>query len=158
MVILEPFTAQHYTLEGPLASLFSRRKPLYVPFPYHKPDTAHKTSVDVMSTTLYSPNTSVKIFCGFSLHYQALSEGMRTQKIGWKNRRTSRRTSFTVTTTFSSIIVMQAGERRFFAEPLDPIQERYLEIRGLPAQVFTYPTAVCLPQPRAHIQSTGGFG
>jgi transposase len=78
--------------------------------------------------------------------------------IGWNNRRTSRPTSFMMTTNFSSMIVMRAGERRFLAEPLDPIQEQYLEILGLPAEVFTDPTTVCLPQPRAHIQSIGGFG
>ena len=78
--------------------------------------------------------------------------------IGWNNRLTSLPTCFMMTTNFSSMIVMRAGERRFLAEPLDPLQERYLEILGLPTEVFTDPTAVCHPQPRTHIQSIGGFG
>jgi transposase len=78
--------------------------------------------------------------------------------IGWNNRTTSRPTSFMMTTNFSSVIVVRDAERRFLAEPLDPIQERYLEILGLSGAVFTDPTAVCLPQPGAHIQPRGGFG
>jgi transposase len=77
---------------------------------------------------------------------------------GWNNRQTSRPTSFMMTTKFVSVIVIRTNQGRFLAEPLDPIQQRYLEILGLSAGVFTDPAAICLPQPGAHIQSTGGFG
>src|SRR5208283_1829699 len=51
--------------------------------------------------------------------------------VGWNNRQTSRPTSFMMTTKFVSVIVIRTAERRFLAEPLDPVQERYLRILGL---------------------------
>jgi len=60
--------------------------------------------------------------------------------IGWNNRRTSRPTSFMMTTKFVSVIVIRADDRRFLAEPLDPIQQRYLQILGLSEVVFTNPS------------------
>jgi transposase len=66
--------------------------------------------------------------------------------IGWNNRKTSRPTSFMMTTKFLSVIVINTDTRRFLAEPLDPIQERYLMILGLSATVFTDPDAVCALQ------------
>lgn len=59
--------------------------------------------------------------------------------VGWNNRQTSRPTSFMMTTKFVSVIVIRTNERRFLAEPLDPVQERYLQILGLSAAVFTDP-------------------
>ena len=56
--------------------------------------------------------------------------------VGWNNRQTSRPTSFMMTTKFVSVIVIRTAERRFLAEPLDPIQERYLQILGLSAGCF----------------------
>ena len=59
--------------------------------------------------------------------------------VGWNNRQPSRPTSFMMTTKFVSAIVIRTAERRFLAEPLDPIQERYLSILGLSEAVFTDP-------------------
>lgn len=78
--------------------------------------------------------------------------------VGWNNRLTSRPTSFMMTTNFPSMIVMRAGDRRLLADPLDPVQERYLEILGLTASVFTDPAAVCLPQTKTRMPCTEGFG
>jgi len=58
---------------------------------------------------------------------------------GWNNRQTSRPTSFMMTTKFVSVIVLRTADRRFLAEPLDPIQEKYLGILGLSEAVFTNP-------------------
>jgi transposase len=63
--------------------------------------------------------------------------------IGWNNRPTSRPTSFMMTTKFPSVIVIRTQTGRFLAEPLDPIQERYLKILGLTAAVFTDPGSTC---------------
>jgi transposase len=62
---------------------------------------------------------------------------------GWNNRQTSRPTSFMMTTKFPSVIVIQGETGRFLAEPLDPIQERYLKILGLSSSVFIDPLATC---------------
>lgn len=78
--------------------------------------------------------------------------------VGWNKKQTSRPTSFMMTTKFVSVIVIRTDERRFLAEPLDPIQERYLHILGLSAAVFTNPFVSVMPdgggqtQPR---RSTG---
>jgi len=63
---------------------------------------------------------------------------------GWNNRQTSRPTSFMMTTKFPSVIVIQGETGRFLASPLNEIQERYLEILGLSATVFTDPQATCV--------------
>jgi transposase len=62
---------------------------------------------------------------------------------GWNKRQTSRPTSFMMTTKFPSVIVIRTQTNRFLAEPLDPIQERYLHILGLSEAVFTDPHALC---------------
>ena len=59
--------------------------------------------------------------------------------VGWNNRKTSRPTSFMMTTKFPAVIVIRTESDRFLAEPLDPIQERYLHILGLSDAVFTDP-------------------
>jgi hypothetical protein len=59
--------------------------------------------------------------------------------VRWNNRKTSRPTSFMMTTNFPSAIVIRMHAERFLANPLDPIQERYLHIPGLSAGVFTDP-------------------
>jgi transposase len=59
--------------------------------------------------------------------------------VGWNNKQTSRPTSFMMTTKFVSVIVIRTDERRFLAEPLDPVQARYLQILGLSEAVFTNP-------------------
>lgn len=63
--------------------------------------------------------------------------------VGWNNRKTSRPTSFMMTTKFPSVIVIRTQTERFLAEPLDPIQERYLHILGLSAAVCTDPHVTC---------------
>jgi len=78
--------------------------------------------------------------------------------IGWDKRRTSRPTSFMMTTKFVSVIVIRTDERRFLAEPLDPVQERYLQILGLSAAVFTNPSVKAMPDGGAQMQRTIGTG
>jgi len=78
--------------------------------------------------------------------------------VGWNNRQTSRPTSFMMTTKFVSVIVIRTDERRFLAEPLDPIQERYLQILGLSAAVFTNPAASVMPDGGGRMQRPRGFG
>ena len=67
--------------------------------------------------------------------------------VGWNNRKTSRPTSFMMTTKFPSVIVIRTQTNRFLAEPVDPIQERYLHILGPSEAVFTDPHA-CLKNPK----------
>jgi transposase len=66
--------------------------------------------------------------------------------VGWNNRKTSRPTSFMMTTRFPSVIVIRSAERRFLAEPLDPIQMRYLQILGLSEAVFSNPSVIVNPR------------
>jgi hypothetical protein len=77
--------------------------------------------------------------------------------LGWNNRKTSRPTSFMMTTRFPSVIVIRTAERRFLAEPLDPIQERYLQILGLSEAVFTKPSVIVNPR-GSEMQPQGGAG
>jgi transposase len=77
---------------------------------------------------------------------------------GWNKRQTSRPTSFMMTTKFVSVIVIRTDERRFLAEPLDPIQERYLQILGLSATVFTNPAAGLMLQGPVRNKQRGGSG
>jgi transposase len=72
--------------------------------------------------------------------------------VGWNNRQTSRPTSFMMTTKFVSVIVIRDAERRFLAEPLDPIQERYLQILGLSEAVFTNLTVSVRPDGTSRMQ------
>jgi len=78
--------------------------------------------------------------------------------IGWNNRQTSRPTSFMMTTKFVSVIVIRTDERRFLAEPLDPVQERYLNILGLSAAVFTDPSVKVIPDGGSRTQRPRGTG
>jgi transposase len=78
--------------------------------------------------------------------------------VGWNNRQTSRPTSFMMTTKFVSVIVIRDAERRFLAEPLDPAQERYLQILGLSAAVFTNPSVRVMPHGEGEIQVQRGTG
>ena len=78
--------------------------------------------------------------------------------VGWNNRQTSRPTSFMMTTKFVSVIVMRTAERRFLAEPLDPVQERYLHILGLSEAVFTNPSLSARPDGAASMQPPSGVG
>jgi len=66
--------------------------------------------------------------------------------VGWNNRKTSRPTSFMMTTKFPSVIIIRTQTERFLAEPLNPMQERYPLILGLSPAVFTDPNAACMMQ------------
>lgn len=78
--------------------------------------------------------------------------------VGWNNRQTSRPTSFMMTTKFVSVIVIRTDERRFLAEPLDPIQERYLQILGLSEAVFTNPSVSVRSEGEIRLQQPRGTG
>ena len=78
--------------------------------------------------------------------------------IGWNNRKTSRPTSFMTTTKFPSVIVIRTAERRFLAEPLDPIQARYLQILGLSEAVFTNPSVSVNPHVPRQMHQRRGTG
>jgi transposase len=78
--------------------------------------------------------------------------------VGWNNRQTTRPTSFMMTTKFVSVIVIRTDERRFLAEPLDPVQERYLQILGLSAAVFTNPSVKAMPDGEGKTQRPRGTG
>jgi transposase len=81
-----------------------------------------------------------------------------TKVVGWNNRQTSRPTSFMMTTKFVSVIVIRTAEQRFLAEPLDPAQERYLQILGLSAAVFTNPSSSVRPAARSRMEPQRGVG
>jgi transposase len=78
--------------------------------------------------------------------------------VGWNSRQTSRPTSFMMTTKFVSVIVIRTDERRFLAEPLEPIQEKYLQILGLSATVFTNPSVRAMPDGGGKTQRPRGAG
>ena len=82
----------------------------------------------------------------------------KAKVVGWNNRQTSRPTSFMMTTKFVSVIVIRTADRRFLAEPLDPVQERYLNILGLSAAVFTDPSVKVIPDGGGKIQLPRGTG
>jgi len=87
----------------------------------------------------------------------SLKEG-NSKVVGWNNRQTSRPTSFMMTTKFVSAIVIRTAERRFLAEPLDPVQERYLQILGLSEAVFTNPSVSVKPYDGSRVQPRRGTG
>lgn len=77
---------------------------------------------------------------------------------GWNNRETSRPTSFMMTTWFVSVIVIRTPNGRFLAEPLDPVQERYLSILGLSEAVFTNPAVRVMLRQTSSTQQRRGTG
>jgi len=77
---------------------------------------------------------------------------------GWNKRQTSRPTSFMMTTKFVSVIVLRTAGRRFLAEPLDPVQERYLNILGLSEAVFTDPAIGIMLQQTSRTRQRRGAG
>lgn len=81
-----------------------------------------------------------------------------TKVVGWNNRQTSRPTSFMMTTKFVSVIVIRTAGQRFLAEPLDPLQERYLRILGLSAAVFTNPSSSVRPSAGSRMEPQRGAG
>lgn len=83
-------------------------------------------------------------------------KGSNSKVEGWNNRQTSRPTAFMMPTKFVSVIVIRTDESRFLAEPLDPIQERYLTILGLSAAVFTSPSSRVIPDTGRRMQRPKG--
>jgi len=57
-----------------------------------------------------------------------------------------------MTTNFVSVIVLRTDERRFVAEPFDPVQQRYLQILGLSEAVFTNPSVKVIQDAGAQTQ------
>jgi transposase len=58
---------------------------------------------------------------------------------GWNKRETSRPTSLIMTTMFLGVFVITVGGRRRLAQPLTPLQLKYLEILEVSPEVFTQP-------------------
>jgi transposase len=58
---------------------------------------------------------------------------------GWKNRPTTRPTSFMMTTKFLSILVAKAGRERQLVKPLKPVQLEYLKALCVNPKVFSNP-------------------
>lgn len=58
---------------------------------------------------------------------------------GWDGKRTSRPTSFMMTTKFTNIMVVKCGNIRKLVRPLKSDQKEYLKALGLTARVFTVP-------------------
>lgn len=78
--------------------------------------------------------------------------------VGWNNRQTSRPTSYMMTTKFVPVIVIRTSERRFLAEPLDPVQERYLNLLGLSEAIFTNQSVSVRPDGSSQTQPQRGTG
>lgn len=62
-----------------------------------------------------------------------------SQVEGWNKQKTSRPTSFMMTTKFPSVIVVRTAEGRFTGKPLNPLQRHYLKILGLSEMIFVKP-------------------
>lgn len=58
---------------------------------------------------------------------------------GWEKRQTSRPTSLMLTTKFVGIFVLVSSLRRRLAQPLNPVQIRYLKILELTPEIFLNP-------------------
>jgi|GEM_PF-1465851 len=63
----------------------------------------------------------------------------KSKVTGWKKRKTSRPTSFMMTTVFGAIFVMMTGGARRLAKRLSQRQQEYLKILQVPPEVFTTP-------------------
>ncbi len=62
-----------------------------------------------------------------------------SQIVGWNKQKTSRPTSFMMTTKFVSVMVIRLTAGRFLAKPLNVVQKHYLQILGLSGDIFTVP-------------------
>jgi len=69
------------------------------------------------------------------LHVENTNESLP----GWNGKRTSRPTSFMMTTKFTNIMVVKYGNTRKLARPLKLDQKEYLKALGLTAHIFTVP-------------------
>jgi transposase len=58
---------------------------------------------------------------------------------GWNKQKTSRPTSFMMTTMFTSTLVFRTTRGRFLRRPLTPTQRQYIAILGVSENVFTTP-------------------
>jgi transposase len=66
-------------------------------------------------------------------------ERTKSEITGWKNRPTTRPTSFMMTTKFLSILVARSGKQRQLVKPLRPVQLEFLQALGVNAEVFVRP-------------------
>ena len=66
-------------------------------------------------------------------------ERTKSEITGWKNRPTTRPTSFMMTTKFLSILVARSGKQRQLVKPLKPVQLEFLQALGVSTEVFIYP-------------------
>jgi transposase len=58
---------------------------------------------------------------------------------GWKDKPTTRPTSFMLTTKFLSVLVLKVEDQRRLARPLRPVQLEYLSALGIDPDAFTSP-------------------
>jgi transposase len=58
---------------------------------------------------------------------------------GWNKQRTSRPTSFMMTTMFPSALVIRTTRRRLLAKPLTPVQKQYLHILAVSETICITP-------------------
>ncbi len=63
----------------------------------------------------------------------------RSTITGWEKRQTSRPTSLMLTTKFVGIFVLVSSLQRRLAQPLNPVQLRYLKILELTPEIFLNP-------------------
>lgn len=66
-------------------------------------------------------------------------ERTKSEITGWKNRPTTRPTSFMMTTKFLSILVARSGKQRQLVKPLKPVQLEFLQALGVDTEVFVRP-------------------
>jgi len=66
-------------------------------------------------------------------------ERTKSEITGWKNRPTTRPTSFMMTTKFLSILVARSGKQRQLVKPLRPVQLEFLQALGVDTEVFVRP-------------------
>jgi transposase len=58
---------------------------------------------------------------------------------GWKNKPTTKPTSFMMTTKFLSILVLKVDHQRQLARPLNLVQLEYLKALNVDPNTFTFP-------------------
>jgi len=58
---------------------------------------------------------------------------------GWKDKPTTKPTSFMLTTKFLSILVLKVEDQRQLARPLNPVQLEYINVLGVDQNAFICP-------------------
>jgi transposase len=56
---------------------------------------------------------------------------------GLDRRKTTRPTSYMMTTKFTNILILKVGQSRMLKKPLSPVQQAYIKALGLDEQIFT---------------------